>query len=533
MDWVPPRARGALVAIAGLAAALAMAACGSSSGASQSAASAASGQRATNSASVSGSPSRGGTLTIAQVRDPESMDPTATYANESILVLKNLYEMLYDSTPNGQGFVPTLATSYSVSHNKLAWTFHLRPGVEFSNGRPLTSADVKFSIMRAMRPKSVWAFIDDAISKVTTPNSETVVIHTKVPTADMLAIVSLYGNAVIPNNYGGESETQFFAHPVGTGPFAFQSWTRGQSLVAVRNPHYWQSGKPYLDKVVWTVVPDNNTRLLQLQGGQISVDEFPAFSQLSQIQSAPSLKLVEVPSTRIDMLLFNEKVSPFQDIHVRKAINLAIDRKALVTAALFGHGTPAGTFLAPNIPLATPIAPPPFDLAAAKAEMAKSTVPHGFSTTLNIASGSTTDEAIGQIVQQELAPLGIKVSIQQLDPSTWFGDVTAGKYQMSTVYVNTDIADSSEIVQQAADTKGLWTGWSDPALVNVANGGARPFDAATRRSMYAQFLRGFASSYAIAPLFQSPWVYAISDKVRNFAVLLTGNYHLSDVWLAQ
>ena len=513
-----PRVGRVLLGLVGVVLLLAAAACGSSS---------------SSSSGSGGSPIHGGTLRIAQVRDPESMDPTATYANESILVLKNLYEMLYDSTPNGQGFVPMLATSYTLSSDKLAWTFHLRPGVEFANGKPMTSADVKFSFERADAKQSVWAFIDDAITSITTPNPETVVFHTKVPTADMLAIVSLYGNSVIPDNYGGETEKQFFAHPIGTGPFMFKSWTRGQSLTATRNPHYWQKGKPYLDTVVWSVVPDNNTRFLQLQGGQIDVDEFPAFSQLSQIASSPGIKLVSVPSTRIDMILFNQKVKPFQDIHVRKAINFAINRKSLVQAALFGHGSPAGTFLAPNIPLATPVAAPSFDLAAAKAQMAQSTVPNGFSTTLNISAGSATDEAIGEIVQQELAPLKINVSIQKLDPSTWFGNIVAYKYDMSTVYFNTDIADSSELVQQVAGTNGIWTGWNNPAMIKLANDGGRPFNPATRKAMYARFVNAFALSYATAPLFQSPWVYAVSSKVQNFNVLLTGNYHLSDIWLSK
>lgn len=514
----------AMVACLGLAFA------GAASGAPRSASLATTSEGSTASTAA---PVQGGTLRIAQVRDPESLDPTATYANESILVIKNVYEMLYDSTPNGQGFVPVLATGYTLSPNKLAWSFHLRPGVEFANGKPLTSADVKFSFMRASKKKSVWAFIDAAISKITTPNASTVVIHTKVPVAGMLAIVSLYGNAVIPANYGGVSEKQFFQHPIGTGPFLFKSWTRGQSLTVTRNTHYWQKGKPYLDSIVWSVVPDNTTRFLQLQGGQIDVDEFPAFSQIAQITSASGIKLVSVPSTRVDIVLFNQKNKPFQDIHVRKAINLAIDRASLVKAALFGHGSPAGTFLAPNIPLATPVAPPPFSLAQAKAEMAKSTVPKGFSTTLNIAAGSATDAVIGQVLQQELAPLGIKVTLQKLDPSTWFGNITAYKYEMSTVYFNTDIADASELVQQVAGTQGIWTGWKNPALVSLANKASTPFDPAKRKSMYAQFVRGFAASYATAPVFQSPWLYAINGKVNGFHVLLTGNYHASDIWLSK
>jgi peptide/nickel transport system substrate-binding protein len=502
---------------------LCLASCGSSTGATGT------GSSATASA---GAPKRGGSITIGQVGDPESLDPTKTYANQSILVMKNLYEMLYDSTPNGQGFTPWLATGYSLSADKLAWTFHLRHGVEFSNGAPMTSADVKFSIERAMGKSSVWNFIDDVISDITTPTPYTVVIHTKTPVASMLAIVSLYGNSVIPADFAGMTASKFFQHPMGTGPFMVTSWIHGQSLTANRNQHYWQKGKPYLNSVTWTVVPDDNTRLLQLEGHQIQVDEFPAWSQLSQIQSEPGSTLVNVPSTEVEMVLFNEHMKPFQDIHVRQAINLALNRRALVQEALFGHGSPMGTFLAPNIPLSSAEPVPAFNLAAAKAQMAKSTVPHGFSTTLNIESGSKVESAVGQVAQQELAPLGIHVSIQTLDPSTWFSEITAMKYQMSTVYVNTDIADSSELVEAAAGTGGNWVGWNDPSLNSVANKAGAVFSTAERKSLYRQYLSEYDAHYPIAALFLSPWVYALSDTVHGFHVLLTGNYRLADVWVS-
>ena len=495
-----------------------------------------SGNSGTSSGSASanpGSPVRGGSITIAQVGDPESLDPTQTYANQSILIMKNIYEMLYDSTPNGQGFTPWLATGYSLSANKLAWTFHLRHGVKFSNGQPMTSADVKFSFERAMAKTSVWGFIDDVITSITTPNPETVVFHTKQPVASMLAIVSLYGNCILPANFAGETAAKFFQKPIGTGPFDVTSWVHGQSLTAKRNPYYWQSGKPYLDSVTWTVVSSDTTRLLELRGGQVQIDEFPAWSQLSQIKSMPGDTLAEEPSTEVEMLLFNEHVKPFQDIHVREAINLALNRKALVEAALFGNGAPIGTFLAPNIPLSSPEPVPPFDLAKAKAEMAASTVPHGFSTTLNISSGSALESAVGQVVQQELAPLGIKVKIQPLDPSTWFGDTTALKYQMATVYVNTDIADSSELVEAASGTGGNWVGWNDAQLTAVGNRAGAVFSPAERKSLYAQYLRTYDAHYPIAALFLSPWVYALSSSVHGFHILLTGNYRLADVWIAK
>ena len=490
------------------------------------------GSAATGSGGSSSGPQHGGSITIGQVGDPQSLDPTQTYANQSILIIKNVYEMLYDSTTNGQSFTPWLATGYSLSANKLAWTFYLRKGVKFANGQPLTSADVKFSIERAMAKNSVWNFIDVVISDITTPSPGTVVIHTKTPIASMLAIVSLYGNAILPNNFAGKTATQFFQRPFGTGPFKVSSWIHGQSLTVVKNPHYWQKGKPYLDSATFTDVPNDNTRLLQLQGNQIQIDEFPAWSQLSQIQANSSTTLATVPSTEVEMLLFNEHVKPFQDIHVREAINLALNRSALVREVLFGHGSPIGTFLAPNIPLSTAQPVPAYSLTKAKAQMAMSSVPHGFSTTLNIASGSALESAVGQVVQQELAPIGIKVSIQQLDAGTWFSDITALKYDMSTVYVNTDIADASELVEAAAGTGGNWVDWNDPALTKIANQAGAVFSPAERKQLYAEYLTQYDAHYPVADLFLSPWVYALAKNVHGFQIMLTGNYRLANVWLS-
>jgi peptide/nickel transport system substrate-binding protein len=280
-------------------------------------------------------------------------------------------------------------------------------------------------------------------------------------------------------------------------------------------------------------VPNDNTRLLQLQGNQIQIDEFPAWSQLSQIQANSSTTLATVPSTEVEMLLFNEHVKPFQDIHVREAINLALNRSALVREVLFGHGSPIGTFLAPNIPLSTAQPVPAYSLTKAKAQMAMSSVPHGFSTTLNIASGSALESAVGQVVQQELAPIGIKVSIQQLDAGTWFSDITALKYDMSTVYVNTDIADASELVEAAAGTGGNWVDWNDPALTKIANQAGAVFSQAERKQLYAEYLSEYDAHYPVADLFLSPWVYALAKNVHGFQIMLTGNYRLANVWLSK
>src|SRR5712691_749498 len=224
---------------------------------------------------TAGAVHRGGDLIIARTADSQTMDKTQMFDNESIWIVTNLYEMLYEAAPDGKSLVPWLATGYDLSSDQLTWTFHLRPGVKFHNGAPLTAADVKFSLDDARSKDSAWGFIDAAIDQITAPTASTVVIHTKYPWAPLLADLALFGNGIIPKDYAGQTKEQFYQHPIGTGPFKWDHWTKGQELKLVKTPDYWQKGKPYLDSVTWTNVPDDNTRILQLKGGQAGVDEFP------------------------------------------------------------------------------------------------------------------------------------------------------------------------------------------------------------------------------------------------------------------
>jgi peptide/nickel transport system substrate-binding protein len=299
-------------------------------------------------ATSSGAPVHGGNLVIARTADSESMNATTVFDNESIWIFEQMFQMLYTVSPNGKGVVPQLATSYTLSSDKKTYTFNLRPGVLFSNGQPMTSADVVFSIDQARKAAQGWAFIDAAVKSVTPDGPEKVIITTKYPWAPLVADIALFANGIVPKNYGGQTETQFYNHPIGTGPFEWGYWHKLSALKLVRNPHYWEKGKPYLDSVTWTDVGNTNTRQLQLQGNQAQIDEFPPFSTVAALQSMSGVQLHLFNSTRTDYLMFNEHYAPLADVHVRRAISYAMDRSALVHAVLFGHGTPANSFMPPR-----------------------------------------------------------------------------------------------------------------------------------------------------------------------------------------
>lgn len=509
--------------------ALTVAACGGSSSSSPS------------TTSNAGSPTKGGDLVFARTADILSLDPTNMTDNESIWTAETIYETLYAATPDGKHLKPWLATGYTLSPNHLVWTFHLRHGVRFQNGKPMTSGDVKFSIARvSAKASNPFAFIDAAIKSIQTPNPYTVVITTKYPWAPLLADVALFANSIIPNNYGGVSEHTFFQHPVGTGPFRLQSWQKGNQIVLVRNPYYWQKGKPYLNQVTFTDVPNDNTRGLQLRGGQADVNEFPPFSSISQLRSTTGTTVSLFPSSRTDFLEFNESHAPFANVHVRRAIAFALNRDQMVKTVLFGNGKAANSFLSPALWAWDPkVSVPNYDLAQAKAELAKSQVPHGFSTTLLVGSGVSNEESLGALVQSDLAPLGIKVTLRPVDPNSEYTDIQNGQYDMAFNYDTTDIIDPDELVSFSAmggttgqKTRALFTNYNDPQIDTWAEQAERNFSQSARQALYDKIQAKMVSDVPLVPLYYSPFAYAYSSKVGGLQIYPTGNYHLENVWLS-
>src|ERR1700756_5466668 len=406
-------------------------------------------------AASSSKPVDGGNLVIDRSNDAVSMNKTTTFDNSSIYVMEQIMEPLFTVSNDGKTIEPWLATGYTVSANKLTYTIKLRSGVKFSNGQPMTSADVKFSIdQNTATGQAGWGYINSAIKQVVAVNSSTVQIDLKYPWAPILADLSLFANAIIPNNYAGESETAFYDHPIGTGPFEWDVWKKGQYIKLVKNPHYWQPGKPYLNSVQFDVVPDASTRQLQLEGNQADVDTFPDWSTFSSLKSTPGIVATAFPSTEVDYLTFNEKVAPFNDVHVRQAISDAIDRTALVNAVLFGNGKPANSLFMPGLPYYDATGGETYNLAAAKQAMAKSSRPHGFTTTLQIASGNDGESAVAQIVQSELKPLGITINIQQLDPTAAHASLEADTFDMAYALWTMDIPDPDEGTSFAVNPSG-------------------------------------------------------------------------------
>jgi peptide/nickel transport system substrate-binding protein len=476
---------------------------------------------------------RGGNLRFAQVTQAPSLNPTTSFLSEAIWAELLIFDRLYIPSADGKSLVPSLAESYDVSSDNLTWTFHLRSGVKFSNGQPLTADDVAFSLEQN-RASNAWGFINAEWESIEAPDASTVVIQTRKPWAPLLADLALFANAVYPADYAGESKDEFFHdHPIGSGPFMLSKWVKGDYLEFKRNPYYWQEGKPYLDTITFQNVPDQNTRILQLKGGQTDLIASPAWSTVSDLQSTPGVQAGIYPSNKTDLLYLNTERAPFQDPSVRQAIAYAIDREAIIKAILFGHGEPANSFIAPSIPYYSEGNPGPlYDVEKAKQLMAQSSFPNGFSTSLLVITGPVPT-TVGQVIQDNLKAIGIDVKIVAQDQNAAFANLSSHNYDMMQWDWTSDIPDPDELVGGYVDTDGQWTSLVNPKTRVWNSAAEQSFDTTQRASLYEKIQAQVAVDSSVIALFYSPYLYAYSDKVHGFTVYPTGYFPLEEVWLSQ
>lgn len=480
-----------------------------------------------------GTPRPGGKATFARTADALSVDPVAVGDNESIWLVSNLYDRLYQSAADGTT-VPCLATGHSLGADKLTWTFTLRSGVQFSDGSPLTAADVKYSIDRCTKSDEN-GYMNEAIGSVSAPDDATVVIKTKYPT-ELLGVVSYFANGIIPNNLAGKSAKEFFKAPVGTGAFTMTSWSVGQQMVLSRNPHYWRSGLPYLDQITLVTVADDNTRMLQLRGGQADVIEAPPWSQLKSLKSERGVEVHQFNSTIVDFLSLNQRMAQLKDVNVRNAISLAIDRDAIVKVALFGNGQAAGSIFAPTWPdYDASLAAPKRDVAGAKAALSKSGYPNGFTVKHSIDGGDTVQAAVAQLVQSNLADIGVKVSIQRYDSNTLETLVGNGQFEMYHDMLSLDVMDPFENVPYAVDPSvggdGAAAAYNDPQVIAWSTQAAHTTDAAVQKSAYTNIQQRIAQTSPFVTLYYIPYVYATATRLQGFTVPPTGDYRLENAWV--
>jgi peptide/nickel transport system substrate-binding protein len=379
---------------------------------------------------------QGGKMVVTYKDDISTLDPAIGYDWQNWSMIKSLFSRLMDYSPGTYNLEPELAESFELSEDGLVYTFRLRENVKFHNGRLLTAADIKYSIERAVNPKtqspgqgffaSIKGFDDMAqgktqeLSGITIPSPDVVKIQLSRPDATFLHVMAINFASAVPREEVEKYGEDFGKHPVGTGAFKMTTWDLGRQVVFERNREYFKAGLPKLDTIVFEIGQEPSVALLRLQKGEVDVlgDGIPP-ARFVKVKEDPANKdlIIRGDQLHTGYVALNVKMKPFDNLDVRKAVNMAVNKER-ICQIVNNRAEPANQPLPPGMPgYDKNYKGYPFDPEKAKALLKKAGFPNGFTTEL-FSNNTDPNPRIAQAIQQDLAAVGIKAELKTLAQST-------------------------------------------------------------------------------------------------------------------
>ncbi len=361
---------------------------------------------------------QGGSMVVTYKDDVATLDPAIGYDWQNWSMIKSLFDGLMGYEPGTSTLKKSLAEDYTISEDGTVFTFTLRKGVKFHNGREMTAEDVKYSIERVMNPEtqSPGAGFFGSIKTITAVDPYMIKFELSRPDATFLHVMGLNFASVVPKEEVEKWGADFGKHPVGTGAFKLGEWTLGQKLVFERNKDYWETGLPKLDQITFEVGQEPVVALLRLQKGEVDMagDGIPP-AKFLEVKNDPNYSklIVEGGQLHTGYITMKTTMKPFDDVKVRQAVNMAINKDRIVRI-INGRAVPATQPLPPSMPgYAKDYQGYKYDVAAAKALLAEAGHPDGFETELYVYN-TDPNPRIAQAIQQDLAEIGIKAEIKSL-----------------------------------------------------------------------------------------------------------------------
>lgn len=320
---------------------------------------------------------------------------------------------------------PELATSWSANADGTEWTFKLRDGVKFHNGKAFSAEDVvhTFALLADPQLASRARSTAEMVKTIETPDPLTVKFVLHQPYGSWPEMLIERHLKIVPK---GVSMDDMLVKPIGTGPFKFESYTPGDKLVAVKNTDYWEDGLPKLKQVTLRIMPEDAAKIAALNAGDIDILWNVPLEAIKELSASQAIKVDPVPTGTWDGIVMKNDLKPFTDVRVRQAVLKSLDKEQLVQFALFGQGAPTHTPIPPNHPFFDASLPLKPDVAGARKLLAEAGYPRGFEITLNVPVGRPTRERAAVAIQQMLKPAGINVKLERVPYSRW-GATVAGK----------------------------------------------------------------------------------------------------------
>ena len=473
-----------------------------------------------------------GVLTIGRREDSTTLDPVMSAQNVDFWVFMNIYDQLVRVDRSGTKLEPGLAESWTVSDDGLTYTFTMRDA-KFSDGSPITSEDAAFSLTRIRDDEgSMWSESYQSIAKLETPDPKTLVVTLSVPSAAFLSTLAMPATAIVSKaGMASMGQEAYAEDPVASGAFTVKEWLRGDRVVLEKNPNFWQADRVQLDGVEWISVPDDNTRMLKVQAGELDAAIFVPFSRISELEKDAKLKVLLDLGTREDALIINHTNPALAKLAVREALDMAIDKQAIVEAVTFGIGEEANSYIskgalyyyADNLRR-------PHDPAKAK-EMLAAAGETGLTLNYIVNAGDEVDEQIAVLIQQQLAEAGVTVNLQKIDPSQTWDTLVNGDYDLTVNYWTNDILDPD---QKTTFTLGhdvnmnFYTRYKNPEVKDLVAAARSESDPAKREAMYVKLQIIAKADVNWIDLYYSPYRNVTQSNIENFYQNPLGRFFLED-----
>ncbi len=485
----------------------------------------------------------GGQLIYGSLMEPNTLNPLLSDLLATAEVGSLIFSGLVQVNEKGE-WLPDLATEVptlqngGVSRDGLTVTYRLRPGVTWHDGAPFTSADVKFTWETIMNRRANVVSREgyDKISAVETPDANTVVVRFRQYYAPFLTLFT----TILPQHVLAKAEdinkAAFNRAPVGTGPFKLKEWRIADALVFEVNHAYYR-GRPNLDGIVYKVIPDSSIMLTQLKAGEVDIVSNVGLAQLEQVKAISGVRAVVTPNLIWEHVDFNLDNVLFQDVKVRRAIALAIDRQAIITGALKGVASAAVGDQSPLSWAYNPVVQPPArDVAAARELLTQAGFTPGadgifakggrrLAFNLVTTAGNKTRELVADAVVRQLKEAGVEATVRLVDVPVFFGDVLRSRRFEAAMFAwvagldpdDASLWHSRNIPGARNGYQGQnYAGWRNPEVDALTETAARTVDLEARKQAYFRIQELMMEEAPVIPLYFRSNIDAVRDTVVNY-----------------
>ncbi|WP_441986218.1 ABC transporter substrate-binding protein [Microvirga sp. 2YAF29] len=463
-----------------------------------------------------------GTLTVGLTIDPGSWDPIDSFLVPWASAATNIYDGLTSRGPDMK-LQPGLATSWEFLDNNNRIRFKLRENVKFHNGEPFNAAAVKFTFDRLLGDegkKGPQQSNYNSIAKVEVVDDNTVDFFMKQPDPVLLTKLAGYGGVIVPPKYIQEKGDEYFnTHPVGTGPFKFVEYNPKVNLTLEAFPEHW-GGAPKLDKVVYRMIAEANTQIAELQAGRIDIATLIPFGLTPTVQQAANLQLVSITGPTVVSLRLNTRDGITKDLKVRKALNMAVDREAIIKAVLLGHAKPIASFQSElSFGYDPSMKPVSFDMAGAKKLLQEAGVQPGAALKIDFRGNDATFREVAQAAAGFFQALGLKPSVQPYEPAVLLNDIipngkTGEAWHNAWGGWTFDYDNTAYLMYHSGEK---WNPYgNDKKLDELLESQRKIYDVKEREKILQEVARYVADQALEIPLYNQNTILGVNKRVKNF-----------------